>query len=220
MARQDRLFELMQHLRDGRLHRAEDLARMLAVSLRTIYRDMDRLIAAGVPIEGTRGLGYRAGAEITLPPMNLTLTELEALHLGISAIGQAPDAELKAAARSLSAKIDAALPEDRQTPPAGWGVALYPIADAGRALRHLPQIRAAIRARQKLALRWQDGGGVVRPLRIDYWGRVWVLAGWHEETAGFARIRVDRIETLRLLPQLFVEEKGKGLADFLADQGG
>ena len=31
----------------GRLHRAEDLAERLGTSARTIYRDMDRLIASG-----------------------------------------------------------------------------------------------------------------------------------------------------------------------------
>ncbi|NNK78551.1 MAG: HTH domain-containing protein, partial [Litoreibacter sp.] len=41
--RSDRLFDLIVLLRDGRLHRAEDLARDLNVSVRTIYRDMDTL---------------------------------------------------------------------------------------------------------------------------------------------------------------------------------
>lgn len=45
MPRADRLVEMIRILRDGRLHRAEDLASRLGTSLRTIYRDMDRLIA-------------------------------------------------------------------------------------------------------------------------------------------------------------------------------
>ena len=52
MPRTDRLFDLIQILRDGRLHRAQDLAQRLEVSIRTIYRDMDTLIASGVPIAG------------------------------------------------------------------------------------------------------------------------------------------------------------------------
>ncbi|MGZ9809986.1 helix-turn-helix transcriptional regulator [Pseudoroseicyclus sp. H15] len=218
MARQDRLFALMQVLRDGRVHRAEDLAGRLGVSLRTIYRDMDVLIDSGVPIEGARGLGYRATDDISLPPMNLTLTELEALHLGLGAVGAGADAELAAAARSLSAKIDSLLPEDRQTAPAGFGFALYPFADAGRAHAWLPQIRAALRARQKLRLDWEgeqgETRGVIRPLKLDYWGRVWVLTGWAEEAGAFVQIRADRILDLRLMPQLFVDEEGKRLSDF------
>ena len=83
MRRADRLMKLIQLLRDGDLHRAEDLARATDVSLRTVYRDMETLAASGVPIEGERGEGYRGTAAITLPPLNLTITEVEALHIGL-----------------------------------------------------------------------------------------------------------------------------------------
>ena len=75
MKRADRLYRLMERLKDGSLHRAEDLARELGVSVRTIYRDMETLAASGVPVEGERGRGYTARAAITLPPLNLTLDE-------------------------------------------------------------------------------------------------------------------------------------------------
>ena len=87
MRRADRLMALIQHLRDGALHKAADLAAATDVSLRTIYRDMDTLAASGVPIEGERGIGYRVTAAITLPPLNLTMTEVEALHIGLLAVG-------------------------------------------------------------------------------------------------------------------------------------
>ncbi|MBT6191735.1 MAG: HTH domain-containing protein, partial [Tateyamaria sp.] len=48
MRRTDRLFEIIQTLRDGRLHRAQDMADALKVSVRTIYRDMDTLVASGI----------------------------------------------------------------------------------------------------------------------------------------------------------------------------
>lgn len=221
MRRTDRLFDLIQILRDGRLHRAQDLADRLGVSVRTIYRDMDTLITSGVPIEGERGLGYMATAAITLPPLNLTLTELEALHLGMAIVGEAADAELQKAAHSLSAKIDAVLPEDRSTPPTGWGFAVYPFADAARGFAHMPALRAAIRARQKLRIGYRDQSGtltdrVIRPLQMEYWGRLWTVTVWCELRAGFRVFRVDRIETLKVLPQLFVDEAGKTLADYLA----
>lgn len=220
MPRTDRLYDLIQILRDGRLHRAQDLARRLNVSLRTIYRDMDTLIASGVPVEGERGLGYVITAAITLPPLNLTTTELEALHLGMAVVGEAADDELKAAAASLSAKIDAVLPEDRATPPAGWGFALYPFPDAAKGFVHMPAIRGAVRARQKLDLSYRNLDGelaqrVVRPLQLEYWGRVWTMTCWCETCEDFQVLRVDRIEALSVLPALFIDEQGKTLIDYL-----
>lgn len=220
MRRTDRLFDLVTALRDGRLHRAQDLADRLEVSVRTIYRDMETLQASGIPVEGERGVGYMLTAPVTLPPLNLTLAELEALELGMAVVAEAADPELQKAARSLSAKIDAVLPDDRGPPKAGWGFAVYPFADAARGFRHMPSLRAAIRARQKLDLAYRDAEGrpssrIIRPLQMEYWGRVWTLTAWDETRGDFRSFRVDRIEEIRALPELFVDEPGKSLADYL-----
>ena len=110
MHRSDRLFDIHRILRDGRLHRAQDLADQLNVSLRTIYRDMDTLIASGVPVEGARGVGYRITEARALPPLTLSAAEMEALNLGIAIVAEAADPDLKSAALSLGAKIDAVSP--------------------------------------------------------------------------------------------------------------
>lgn len=223
MSRTDRLFDLILILRDGRLHRAEDLAETLQVSVRTIYRDMDTLALSGVPVAGERGLGYMMTAPITLPPLNLTLTELEALHFGMAVVGEAGDDELKSAAKTLSAKIDAVLPEDRSTPPSGWGFAVYPFQDAAAGFRFMPSIRKAIRSRQKLQITYADDKAarterVIRPLQMEYWGRVWTAACWCELRKDFRVFRIDRIRDLKVMAELFVEEQGKSLADFIATQ--
>jgi len=214
MRRADRLMQLVQILRDGSLHRASDLAAATEVSLRTIYRDMETLAASGVPIEGARGIGYRVTAAITLPPLNLTMTEMEALHLGLSAVSHSDDAELSAAAQALSAKLDAVMPEDRSRAPSGYGFAIYPFADAARGFQHLPMLRQAVRTRQKLEVVLLDKTRTVRPLQLDYWGRLWTCVVWCETTDQFDEIRVDQITSQRILPSLFVDEPGKGLKDY------
>ena len=214
MRRADRLMQLVQILRDGTLHRAGDLARATNVSLRTIYRDMETLAASGVPIEGERGIGYRVTAAITLPPLNLTMTEMEALHIGLSAVAHSEDAELSAAAASLTSKLDAVMPEDRSRAPQGYGFAIYPFADAARGFQHLPSLRQAVRTRQKLEMVLNATKRIVRPLQLDYWGRLWTCVVWCETTRAFEEVRVDQITSLRNLPSLFVDEAGKSLRDF------
>lgn len=218
MRRADRLMQLIQILRDGTLHKAADLAAATHVSLRTIYRDMETLAASGVPIEGERGIGYRVTAAITLPPLNLTMTEVEALHLGLLAVREGGDAELSVAAARLSTKLDAVMPENRSRAPQGYGLAVYPFADAARGFQHLPSLRQAIRTRQKLALTMQGAERTVRPLQLDYWGRLWTCVVWCEKSRDFDEIRVDAISALRILPSLFVNEAGKSLSDFNARQ--
>lgn len=189
--------------------------------MRTIYRDMDRLALSGVPVAGKRGLGYAMTAPVTLPPLNLTLTELEALHVGLGVVAEVADDELRRAAKALAAKVDAVLPEDRSAPPSGWGIATHPFQEAAGGFRHMPQIRKAIRSRQKLQITYADTHGnrsnrVIRPLKLDYWGRVWTTSCWCELDQAFREFRIDRIRDLKVMAELFVEEQGKSLADLTA----
>ncbi|QJF50884.1 helix-turn-helix transcriptional regulator [Roseobacter ponti] len=220
MRRTDRLFDIIGILRDGNLHRAQDIAERLEVSVRTIYRDMDTLTASGVPVEGERGVGYMITAAITLPPLNLTVAELEALNLGMAIVGEAADPDLKAAALSLADKVDAVLPAQVVSQADAWKFAVYPFADAARGFAHMPTLRAAIRARQKLRLTYTSkdsvvSSRVVRPLHMEYWGRVWTLTAWCELREDHRVFRVDLIQTAEALPELFVDEPGKTLDDYV-----
>ena len=220
MRRTDRLFELIQILRDARLHRGADMAERLGVSVRTIYRDMDTLVASGIPVEGERGVGYMLTSPITLPPLNLSLVELEALHLGLAIVKKAADDELKRAAMSLSDKIDSVLPQDRTAPPTGWGFAVYPFAEAARGFVHMPPLRAAIRTCRKVEISYAapdrpETRRTVRPLQMEYWGRVWTLTSWCELRNDFRVFRIDRITALNVLNDFFAEESGKSLSDYL-----
>ncbi|AJE48132.1 helix-turn-helix transcriptional regulator [Celeribacter indicus] len=221
--RSERLFALIGILRDGRRHTGRDLARRLRVSERTIWRDMATLMASGVPVEGERGLGYRVTAPVTLPPMNLSMEELEALHLAVAILGEASDPELAKSARSLAAKIDAVLPENAGPPHEGWGLSVFPFADAQAGFRHMPLLREAVRERKRLRLAYLAPDGtrtnrIVRPLQLDYWGRVWTMGGWCELREAFRVFRVERIESLIDTGARFRDEPGRTLADFAKAQ--
>ncbi len=220
MRRTDRLFDIVGILRDGKLHRAQDIADRLEVSVRTIYRDMDTLVASGVPVQGERGVGYMVTQAITLPPLTLTSEELEALNLGMAIVGEAADPDLKAAALSLADKIDAVLPTQTIAEADAWKFAVYPFANAARGFAHMPTLRAAIKARQKLDLTYTSKDGTVtrrtvRPLHMEYWGRIWTLTAWCELRDAHRVFRVDLIESAQALPQLFADEPGKTLADYV-----
>ena len=219
MRRTDRLFDIIQILRDGKLHRAQEIADRLEVSVRTIYRDMDTLVASGLPVEGERGVGYMVREQITLPPLNLTPAELEALNLGMAIVAEAADPDLKSAAETLAGKIDAVLPTQVVAEADAWKFAVYPFADAARGLAHMAPIRAAIKSRQKLQLTYRRIDGVltdrvIRPLHMEYWGRVWTLTAWCEMRNAFRVFRIDLIESVTPLPEIFADEPGKRLADY------
>jgi predicted DNA-binding transcriptional regulator YafY len=110
MKRDDRLYDLIRILRDGKLHTARELAAALGVSTRTIWRDMGTMAASGLPVEGERGLGYILRAPVVLPPLILTAEELEALVAGLTLIG-AEGGPQGRAARAVLTKVSTVLPQ-------------------------------------------------------------------------------------------------------------
>jgi predicted DNA-binding transcriptional regulator YafY len=78
MSRTERLFALTEYLRGRRTGvTAETLAERFGVTVRTIYRDLDTLRAAALPIgaERGRGGGYALDRSYSLPPVNFTARE-------------------------------------------------------------------------------------------------------------------------------------------------
>ncbi|MGA0539203.1 helix-turn-helix transcriptional regulator [Neotabrizicola sp. VNH66] len=110
MKRDSRLYDLVQILRDGKLHTAEELAGRLGVSTRTVWRDMAMMAATGLPVTGERGLGYILRAPLMLPPTVLTPDELDALATGLRHL-EANDPARARAAKSLLYKISTLLPQ-------------------------------------------------------------------------------------------------------------
>jgi predicted DNA-binding transcriptional regulator YafY len=219
MRRADRLFEIVQLLRGGRLRTARDLAGRLEVSTRTIWRDIADLQAQGVPIDGERGVGYLLRDEFFLPPLALTGGELEALAWGVRLVEAYGDPDLAEAARELQVKIAAVGLTDKR------GVACAMDAFAGTPAQAakdvLAVIRTAIADVRKLDLSYRDLKGassrrVVRPLHLDFWGQVWTLAAWCETRDDFRVFRCDRIQACTETEERFMAEDGKRLSDFLA----
>lgn len=219
MRRSDRLSEIIEIVQDGRLHLARDIADRLEVSVRTIYRDFDTLVASGIPIEGERGVGYMLREPVFLPPMNLSLTELEALHLGMAIVSEAADIELQAAASFLTSKINKVATANG-TVPKSWGFGVYPFAQAKIGFEHMPRIRAAIRSKEKLEIAYrslddQSSTRVVWPLQNAYWGRVWTMTCWCESRDDFRSFRIDRITNCLRTGSYFDDEGGKLFAKYI-----
>jgi predicted DNA-binding transcriptional regulator YafY len=220
MRRADRLFDIIQQLRGGRLRTAQELAEQLEVSVRTIYRDIDALVGSGVPIEGERGVGYVLRDGLLMPPLAFTAAELQALALGARMVRAWADPELGSAASEALAKIDAGIESDSR--PELWRPEVQAFGThMDRADRErLALLRKALRQRRKLRLGYARAGEpiigrTVRPLGLEAWGHCWTLTSWCELRQDFRVFRLDRIASAEVLDERFRTEAGKTLSDFV-----
>jgi predicted DNA-binding transcriptional regulator YafY len=199
MSRTERLLDLVQTLRRHRRPvSGAQLADELAVSLRTIYRDIQTLIAKGAPIEGEAGIGYVLRPGFTLPPLMFSRDEIEALILGSGMVARAADPALAKAARNALAKITAVLPVGRGDEVDATGLLAGPIKPAFADRVDLAPIRSAIRTEQKIWIAYDDEAGArterqIWPILLTFCARVRLLAAWCELRQSYRHFRTDRI---------------------------
>ncbi len=219
MRRADRLFQIVQHLRGGRLVTAAMLAERLEVSERTIYRDIADLQTNGVPIDGEAGVGYLMREGFDLPPLMFSRDEVVALVAGARLIRAWGGAAMARAAEEALIKITGVLPANEQRRPDQ--IEIHAIAEemtpAVRA--RIDELEKAVENRRRLKLDYADAEErltkrVVRPLGLWFWGKVWTLIAWCELREDFRMFRLDRIAGLTDQNAPFKPERGKTLADF------
>ena len=221
MRRADRLFQLVQLLRGGRVVTAAALAEAVEVSERTIYRDVADLVRSGVPIEGEPGVGYALPRGFDLPPLMFGEEELEALVLGVRMVETWGGPTLARRARSVLSKIETVLPGRLRAGLDGIGLYAPGFHLPEGVLAHLEPVRAALSARKKLRLTYVRADGerserVLAPLALYYWGPSWTLVAWCELRSDFRTFRTDRIEAVEPLDEPVSTAPEQSLEAFLA----
>lgn len=78
MNRFDRVTSILIQLQTRKIVRAKDIADRFGVSIRTVYRDVQTLAEAGVPIGSEAGVGYFLADGYRLPPVMFTKEEVTA----------------------------------------------------------------------------------------------------------------------------------------------
>lgn len=109
----ERALGILLVLTGGKRVTATELAQRFAVSLRTIYRDVDRLLDLGVPVEADRGAegGYRLPPGYIQPPVALTRRETAALLVALALVRGLKATPLVADLDTAEKKLLAALPK-------------------------------------------------------------------------------------------------------------
>ncbi len=222
MQHTERLLKIVNLLRNRRtVLTARDLSEQLDVSIRTIYRDMQKLEGAGIPIEGEAGVGYRIMRHFDMPPLMFDADEVEALILGVRMVRAWSDQALAANADSALNKIIGVLPPDLKDLERSMVIEVPRFADLERHNPHAPLLRDAVRQQHALRIEYlsldeQSSERVVWPLGIFFWGQVWTVVAHCCLREGYRSFRVDRIQACEPTGEHFSLTETCSLAHYLS----
>ena len=201
----ERLLKLLGLLQGRVDWTADDLARRLEVTPRTIRRDITRLRELGYPVEAMAGPGggYRLGAGGKLPPLLLDDDEALAVALGlrvtVTSVGGLEDASL-----SAMGKLEQVLPPRLRKSLEDFSEST--VAVPGSQAKVDPSVVSvatqAARERQRIRFSYQDARGNeterhVEPLRLVHTGRRWYLVAYDMDREDWRSFRVDRMSDAR-----------------------
>ena len=199
MNRTARLYALVEELRAAapRPLTVAVLAARFEVSTRTVQRDLQTLMEAGVPVRTTpgRGGGWSIDPAMTLPPIRFTADEAAALVTALAAADAS--APYAGAARTASQKIAASM-----TGPASAAARQLAARVLALPARTEESVRAAVEQALTdstvLHLSYADAAGresdrVVEPAGLLTAGGKWYLIGWCRTRQAGRGFRLDRI---------------------------
>jgi predicted DNA-binding transcriptional regulator YafY len=219
--RLDRLLSMAIFLGNRRRVLAREVATEFAVSLRTVYRDMRALVAAGFPIEGNAGDGYRLAQEAFLRPLALTPEEAEALSLAATALAATTQPSMRDALTRASVKLNAVLDTQtrRRLNQLQKQIVVPPFSRA--TLGPTSEVLSALRDRQAARIHYCDPRTGARsrrdiePLGLVCLGEAWWIIAYCRLRRDARAFRLDRIDRWRSLRSRFEPRPRFSLRDVI-----
>ncbi len=218
MNKSDRLLAIVLELQRKRTLRAEDLAATFETSVRTIYRDMQALSEAGVPVVGSPGQGYSLMEGFFLPPVRFTVEEAVAMLIGADLVEQAFGKNYGHSARGVQRKVEALLSQEfiREVEGIRSTFRLLDIGEANqreREKQYAELLHEAILHRRKVRFRYRktipetDGNREsvrdAAPYGLVLARGVWTLLAFCDLRQDIRRFRLSRMSGLTMLEDSF-----------------
>jgi predicted DNA-binding transcriptional regulator YafY len=226
MSTSARMLSLLSLLQNHRYWPGSELSERLAVSPRTLRRDVDRLRELGYPVVAGRGVGggYQLRAGASLPPLLLDDEEAVAVAVGLRSAAGGSVAGIEETSLRALTKLTAVMPprlrrrvdalQDFTVP----SVTAGPTVDA----ETLSLLAQACRDDERVEFTYTPDGRepsqrLVEPHRLVSHGRRWYLVAWDVNRGDWRTFRIDRLGDPRVTGARFRQRElpGGNAADFV-----
>ena len=199
----NRLFEMVYLLLNKKSMTAGELARHFEVSPRTIYRDVELLSSAGIPMYMTKGKGGGISLlpDFVLNKAVLTDGEKSDILAALHAVEAVNLEQTNTAVQKLSSLFGNTNVDWVEVDFSGW-------ANADEEARLFNLLKTAILAKKKVAFQYHSSEGstqrTVEPIKLCFKGQSWYLYAFCTVRQDYRFFKLRRMKELQPLDEHFV----------------
>jgi len=225
-----RLITLIFLLQSQPNQKASELAEKLGVSLRTVHRYFAMLDEMGIPVYAERGPygGFSLVRGYKIPPLIFSLEEAVAVYLGTSLVSEMWGSLYRDAAQGALAKLANILPNEQRSE-IEWARRSLVTTSLNRVQSSqlfsvLDDLRKAARDHYCVSLVYQGATEKkaarrkIDPYALVFRSGLWYVVGYCHLRNAPRTFRVDRIEKITLLSQLFEVPQDFDIHHYLEDE--
>ncbi|EEJ0015024.1 YafY family transcriptional regulator [Listeria innocua] len=207
----DRLMSIVLILLDKERISAQELADRFEVSLRTIYRDIDAIDLAGVPIRSTPGVGggFEIMPDYKMDSKVFSTADLSAILMGLSSLSNMVRGDELI---NALAKIKSFIPADRakeiELKANQIYIDLSQWTGNNNIQPHVEIIKVALQENKLLTFEYIAHQGnkterIVEPYQLVMKSSHWYLYGYCQSRNDFRLFRLSRMSGLQILEDTF-----------------
>lgn len=208
----DRLVSILMILLDKKRIGAQELADMFEVSPRTIYRDIDAINMAGIPLRSTAGVGggFEIMQEYKMDKKVFSTADLSALLMGLSSLsGMVQGDEVVNALAKVRSFIPADRAKEIDFKVNQICIDLNPWTGNGCIQPYLETIKAALQENRLLSFEYIAHHGnkttrIAEPYQLVLKSSHWYLQGYCHIRNEFRLFRISRMANLQIQTKTFV----------------
>jgi predicted DNA-binding transcriptional regulator YafY len=221
----DRISAILIQLQSKRVVVAKEIAQRFNISIRTVYRDIRTLEAAGIPIGSETGKGYYLVEGFLLPPVMFTPTEVGALITAGKFLNRFGDNSILKSFDSAIYKIKSILKnsdkyyiEELQNK-----IMVYCTTGQNDLLvdNVIATIQSAICNKNVISIQYLAPSNspptcrTVEPIALGFYEHNWYLVAYCRLRNEYRNFRVDRIKSIFLEEKEFIKKTHGALEQIL-----
>lgn len=201
---ESRLFKILYYLLDKGTVTAPELAKKFEVSVRTIYRDIDMLSGAGIPVYTTTGHGggIHLFDNFVLKKSLLSEQEMQDILIGVQSLSAVQYPDTDGVMSKLKATFQIAESDWIEIDFSRWGSIVE------KEKQYFEMLKRSILGRQEIQFLYYNSLGEVsqrrcQPLKMVYKDKAWYLYAYCLKRNDYRLFRISRIKELRVTDQYF-----------------